>query len=156
MKIDLIYVGKKSPVWVSSGFNEYVKRLPSNCTLNLIEIALCKRTKNADLKRLQQQEGEQMLAAIPPNAHIIALDERGDNWNTMQLANHLTRWMQEYSRVVLLVGGPEGLAPACLQRAHQHWSLSALTLPHPLVRIIIAEQIYRAWTILNNHPYHRE
>jgi 23S rRNA (pseudouridine1915-N3)-methyltransferase len=156
MQIDLIYVGKKTPRWVLDGFNEYVKRLPSNCTLNPIEIALCKRTKNADLKRLQQQEGEQMLAAIASNAHIIALDERGVHWDTMQLANQLAQWMQDHSRLALLVGGPEGLAPVCLQCAHQHWSLSSLTFPHTLVRIVIAEQVYRAWSILNNHPYHRE
>lgn len=156
MQIDLIYVGKKSPTWVATGFNEYVKRLPSNCSLNLIEIALCKRTKNVDLKRLQRQEGEQMLAAIAPNAYVIALDERGDNWNTRQLANRLAQWMRDYSRLALLVGGPEGLAPVCLQCAHQRWSLSSLTFPHTLVRIVIAEQVYRAWSILNNHPYHRE
>jgi 23S rRNA (pseudouridine1915-N3)-methyltransferase len=149
MHIDLICVGQKMPSWVETGFKEYAKRLPR---LNLIEIPLRKRTKNADLARLQRQEGEQMLAAIAQGAYVIALDERGQIWNTPQLAEQLAHWRR---RVALLVGGPEGLSTACLQRAQQRWSLSALTLPHQLVRIVVAEQLYRAWSLLNNHPYHR-
>lgn len=155
MQIDLICLGKNRPTWVNTGFNEYAKRLPAYCTLTLKEIPLRKRTKNADLIRLQQQEGEQMLAAIAPHAHVIALDERGTHWNTIQLTEQLSHWISTYSKVALLIGGPEGLATACSQRAQQHWSLSHLTLPHPLVRIIVAEQLYRAWSLLNNHPYHR-
>ncbi len=152
MHIDLICVGQKMPTWVKTGFNEYAKRLPH---LKLIEIPLRKRSKNADLARLQRQEGEQMLAAIAQGAYVIALDERGQVWNTVQLAEQFTYWMREYNTVALLVGGPEGLSTACLQRAQQHWSLSALTLPHQLVRIVVAEQLYRAWSMINNHPYHR-
>ncbi|RKZ84389.1 MAG: 23S rRNA (pseudouridine(1915)-N(3))-methyltransferase RlmH [Candidatus Parabeggiatoa sp. nov. 1] len=155
MQIDLICVGQKMPSWVESGFNEYAKRLPIISRLNLIEISLRKRTKNADLVRLQRQEGEQMLAAIAQGAYVIALDECGQVWDSQQLAAQLTRWMQTYSTVALLVGGPEGLSDICLQRAQQRWSLSALTFPHQLVRIIVAEQLYRAWSWLNNHPYHR-
>ena len=142
MHIDLICVGQKMPSWIESGFNEYAKRLPFTSRLKLIEIPLRKRTKNADLVRLQRQESEHLLAAIAQGAHVIALDESGQLWNN-------------YSTVALLVGGPEGLSEACLQRAQQHWSLSALTFPHQLVRIIVAEQLYRAWSLLNNHPYHR-
>jgi 23S rRNA (pseudouridine1915-N3)-methyltransferase len=156
MQIDLICVGQKMPSWVEAGFNEYVKRFPPTCRLNLIEIPLRKRTKNADLARLQQKEGEQMLAAIAQGTYIIALDERGPMLATQQLASKLAHWMQEYPKVALLIGGPEGLAKACLQKAQQQWSLSALTLPHQLVRIIVAEQLYRAWSLLNNHPYHRQ
>lgn len=155
MHIDLICVGQKMPLWVETGFNEYAKRLPPSCRLNLIEIPLRKRTKNADLTRLQRQEGEQMLAAIAQGAFVIALDECGQTWNSLQLAKQLAHWMQEYSTCALLVGGPDGLSTKCLQRAQQRWSLSPLTLPHQLVRIIVAEQLYRAWTLLNNHPYHR-
>jgi 23S rRNA (pseudouridine1915-N3)-methyltransferase len=155
MHIDLICVGKKMPSWIEMGFNDYAKRLPSSCHLNLIEVPLRKRTKNADIIRLQHQEGEQMLAAIAKSAYVIALDERGRAWDSSQLANQLAHWMQEYSTVALLVGSPEGLSATCLQRAQQRWSLSALTLPHLLVRIIVAEQLYRAWSLLNNHPYHR-
>ncbi len=155
MYIDLICIGQKMPTYVEMGFKEYAKRLPAVCRLNLIEIPLRKRSKNADIVRLQRQEGEQMLAAIPQGAYVIALDELGKMWSSPQLSKQLAHWMQDYSRVALLVGGPEGLSAACLQRAQQHWSLSALTLPHQLVRIVVAEQLYRAWTLLNNHPYHR-
>jgi 23S rRNA (pseudouridine1915-N3)-methyltransferase len=156
MQINLIGVGQKMPSWVETGFHEYAKRFPSTCQLNLIEIPLRKRTKKVDLVRLQRQEGEQILAAIAQGTYVIALDERGRAWNTQQLAKQLAHWMQEYSSVALLVGGPEGLAKTCLQKAQHHWSLSALTLPHQLVRVIVAEQLYRAWSLLNNHPYHRE
>lgn len=155
MHIDLICVGQKMPLWIETGFNEYAKRLPPSCRLNLIEIPLRKRTKNADLTRLQRQEGEQMLVAIAQGAFVIALDECGKAWNSLQLAEQLAHWMQEYSTCALLVGGPDGLSTKCLQRAQQRWSLSNLTLPHQLVRIIVAEQLYRAWTLLSNHPYHR-
>jgi len=155
MHIELICVGQRMPNWVITGFEEYSKRLPQQCHIKLIEIPLKKRGKNADIKRLQQEEGEKMLAAMSHQAYVIALDERGKSWDTVQLSQQLAKWMQNFPTVALLVGGPEGLAPTCLQRAQQKWSLSALTLPHPLVRIVVAEQIYRAWTLLNNHPYHR-
>lgn len=155
MHIELICVGQRMPNWVITGFEEYSKRLPQQCHIKLIEIPLKKRGKNADIKRLQQEEGEKMLAAMSHQAYVIALDERGKSWDTVQLSQQLAKWMQNFPTVALLVGGPEGLAPICLQRAQQKWSLSALTLPHPLVRIVVAEQIYRAWTLLNNHPYHR-
>jgi len=151
--IDLICIGQKMPTWINQGFQEYAQRLPAQCRLKLIEIPLKKRSKRADLTRLQQQEGTQMLKYVAE--HVIALDERGQLWNSEQLALQLKHWLAHYSHVALLIGGPEGLASQCLQRAHQHWSLSALTLPHPLVRIIVAEQIYRAWSVLNHHPYHR-
>ncbi len=155
MQIDLICMGKNRPTWVKIGFNEYAKRLPSYCTLTLTEIPLQKRTKNVDLTRLQQQESVQMIAAIAPSAYVIALDENGVEWSSIQLADQLAHWMLTYSKIALLVGGPEGLSATCLQRAQQCWSLSHLTLPHPLVRIMVAEQLYRAWSLLNNHPYHR-
>ncbi len=155
MHIDLICMGQKMPTWIKTGFNEYAKRFPANCRLNLLEIPLRKRTKNADLVRLQHQEGERMLGAIAKSAYVISLDEHGQTWNTIQLTNQLAQWMREYNTVSLLVGGPEGLANTCKKRAQQSWSLSALTLPHQLVRVIVAEQLYRAWSQLNNHPYHR-
>ncbi|HHB92377.1 MAG TPA: 23S rRNA (pseudouridine(1915)-N(3))-methyltransferase RlmH [Thioploca sp.] len=155
MHIDLICIGQKMPSWVDTGFHEYAKRLPANYKLNLVQIPLKKRTKNSDLVRLQQIEGEQILTKIGINTLVIALDERGQIWDSIQLSTKLANWLQEYSKVALLVGGPEGLPLACKRRATQQWSLSKLTLPHQLVKIIIAEQIYRAWSLLNNHPYHR-
>ncbi len=155
MRIDLICIGQKMPTWVTTGYQEYAKRLPHQCTLNLIEVPLKKRTKQVNIARLQADEGKQMLATIMPSSYIIALDEKGKTWDTVQISQQLAQWMQQHPVVTLLVGGPEGLASDCLRCAHQTWSLSKLTLPHPLVRIVIAEQIYRAWSLLNHHPYHR-
>lgn len=155
MRIELICIGQKMPDWVNAGYQEYAKRLPQGCSLHLTELALPKRGKNANIPQLQREEGDSMLAAIPKQAHVVALDERGQAWDTLQLSKQLAQWMQEHGSVALLVGGPDGLAESCLQRAQQRWSLSALTMPHPLVRIILAEQLYRAWSLLNNHPYHR-
>jgi 23S rRNA (pseudouridine1915-N3)-methyltransferase len=156
MHIQLICVGQKMPAWVTQGYEEYAKRLPVQCKLQLIEIPLRKRGKNADIVRLQNEEGEKMLAALPKDTQVIALDEHGKQWNTQALAQQLNHWLQTTSNLSLLVGGPEGLAEACKAQAVQTWSLSPLTLPHPLVRVVVAEQIYRAWSLLNNHPYHRE
>jgi len=154
MHIHLICVGQKMPTWVTTGYNEYAKRLPNSCQLHLVEIPLRKRSKQ-DLARVQREESKQMLAAIPEQAYVIALDERGKSWSTVKLAENMGMWQQQYPTVALLVGGPEGLSQDCLQRAQQRWSLSALTLPHPFVRVVVAEQLYRAWSVLNNHPYHR-
>jgi len=155
MRLHLIAVGQRMPAWVEQGYEEFAKRLPADCALQLTEIPAGKRGKNADIPRILQQEGERMLAAVPKSARVIALEVQGSAWSTEQLAQALDSWRQEGRDVALLVGGPEGLAPACAARAEQRWSLSPLTLPHPLVRIVIAEQVYRAWSILAGHPYHR-
>ncbi len=156
MNICLIAVGTKMPTWVQNGFSEYAKRLPHECSLKLIEIEASKRQKNSSVQDLKKREAEKILAAIPSQSLIIALDVKGQNWSTEQLSQHLKNWMHEYKHVALLIGGPDGLDESCLSRAHCKWSLSALTFPHPLVRIIIAEQIYRAHSLMINHPYHRE
>lgn len=143
------------PVWVAQGYAEFAKRLPHACTLQLVEIAAEKRGKNADLQQLLHKEGDKILAAIPKGARVLALDVLGTAWSTEELAQELDTWLHSGSDIALLVGGPEGLDARCVERAAQRWSLSRLTLPHPLVRVILAEQLYRAWTILNNHPYHR-
>ena len=155
MRIHLIAVGHKMPDWVVKGYLEYAKRLPSDCPLQLHEIPAQKRAKGADLKRIADQEGQRMLDAVPKGAWVIALDEQGVSWATSKLAGQLSAWQQQGRDIALLVGGPEGLSSMCRKRADQIWSLSGLTLPHPLVRVIVAEQLYRAWSINNNHPYHR-
>lgn len=155
VKLKLIAIGKNMPSWINEGFTEYQKRLPPSITLQLIEIPLQKRSKKADTKKLMAQEGEQMLKAIDANDLVISLEVQGKPWLTDQLAQQLQQWHDDSQNIALLVGGPEGLAPACLARTQLHWSLSPLTLPHPLVRVIIAEQIYRAWSINAGHPYHR-
>ena len=155
MKIKLLAVGTKMPTWVTQGYDEYARRMPSDMQLEIQELSLGFRGKGADLKRAIGKEGEQMLAAIPPQDQVIALDVLGTPWSTLQLAKQCGDWRMAGHNVTLLVGGPDGLAPACLARADQRWSLSPLTLPHPLVRVLLAEQIYRAWSVLNNHPYHK-
>lgn len=143
------------PLWVTTGYQEYAKRLPKNFQLNLIEIPLIKRTKSSDIDRIILQESEKLLTTVPKDNLIIALDERGKPWKTLDLAKQLRIWHDQQQDLSLLIGGPDGIADKCLNQATFTWSLSSLTFPHPLVRVIIAEQIYRAWTILEQHPYHR-
>lgn len=155
MHIRLIAVGTRMPAWVESGIAEYSKRLPAEIQFETREIALAARGKNVDIVRALQQEGAAMLAALGPRDHVIALDVKGKTFSTEQFATHLSQWQQQGDAISVLVGGPDGLATECLARAQQRWSLSALTLPHPLVRVLFAEQLYRAWSINRNHPYHR-
>lgn len=143
------------PLWVTEGYDEYAKRMPKECELRLKEIPPGQRGKNADIARAVAEEGSKMEQAIGQYDRVVALDLSGKHWSTPQLSQSLSRWMGEGRNVSLLVGGPDGLATNCLAKADDKWSLSALTFPHPLVRIILAEQLYRAWTILQNHPYHR-
>ena len=154
MRLLLISIGQKMPEWAADAYAEYAKRLPAGF-LQLIELPLGHRGKGADPARAMADEGARMLKAIPAEAHVIALDPRGKALSTEELAAHMGEWMQGGRDVALLVGGPDGLSADCLARAHQRISLSRLTFPHMLVRVILAEQLYRAWTILQHHPYHR-
>ncbi len=155
MQINLISIGNKMPGWVKQGYDEYAKRMPRECELVMREITPGKRGKNFDVARTVQDEGERMIAAIPKDTHVVTLDIQGKPWSTSELSQALQRWMEGGRHIALLVGGPEGLADSVRQLADETWSLSRMTLPHPLVRIVVAEQIYRAWSILHNHPYHR-
>lgn len=155
MRIRLICVGTKMPAWVTTGYQEYAKRLPADLKLELLEIAPGHRGKGADVKRAIEKESKQILAALGKDEHVVALDVEGKRWNTEQLAKTLSDWQMGGQNVALLIGGPDGLSAECLALARQRWSLSDLTFPHPLVRVILSEQIYRAWSLLNNHPYHR-
>ncbi len=155
MRISVIAVGTRMPAWVSQGIAEYSKRLPRELQLAWREIPLAKRGKEVAAQQVCAAEGEQILKAIPPGERVIALDVAGQRLSTGQLARQLQRWQMSGDNYSLLIGGPDGLSPACLARADQCWSLSDLTLPHPLVRVLLAEQLYRAWTITVNHPYHR-
>ena len=155
MMIHLIAVGTRMPGWVEEGFTEYAKRMPPGSKLRLVEITAGKRGKNSDIKRLTEQEGEKMLAAIPKSAKIVALDVLGKACSTEELAQELKSWQGSGQDIAILIGGPEGLADDCLKQAQQKISLSKLTLPHPLVRVVLAEQLYRASTILKGHPYHK-
>lgn len=155
MRIQLVAIGNKMPAWVNAGFDEYAKRFPASCSLELKEIPAEKRSKQSDIQRITDLEGEKLLAQTKSSNRIIALDVKGEMWSTEKLAQHLKQWHFEGRHIDLLVGGPDGLSKSCLQKAETHWSLSPLTLPHPLVRIILAEQLYRALMILQGHPYHR-
>ncbi len=154
MRVRLIAVGTRMPAWVEAGFAEYSQRLPRELKPELVEIPLEPRGKNADIARLREAEGEKMLRAAGAG-RIVAFDERGELLDTLGWARALPQWLQDGRDVALLVGGPDGLAPACLAAASARWSLSKLTFPHPLVRVLIAEQLYRAWSVTQNHPYHR-
>ncbi len=155
MRIKLICVGAKMPNWVSEGYQEYSRRLGVDVKLELVEISLGKRTKGSDVQRLQEKEAALMLAAIGANDLVVTLEVLGKAWSTEKLAANMGDWLHRGSNVCLLVGGPEGLHASCLARADLRWSLSSLTLPHPLVRVVVAEQVYRAWSILHHHPYHK-
>lgn len=155
MRIRIIAVGTKMPAWVETGYAEYAKRMPRDCVVELVELPLAQRGKNTDIARAMEKEGEEMLAAIGKGEQVIALDVKGKPWSTEQLAEHMANWRMSGNNYCLLIGGPDGLAPQRLAQAHVRWSLSALTLPHPLVRIVVIEQLYRACSILQNHPYHK-
>jgi len=155
MQLLVAAVGQRMPNWVSEGWNEYARRMPPGLALNLREINLEKRGKNADVKRLAAVESSALYEAMPARARVVALDVRGQTWSTEKLAVHLEQWMQEGRDVGFMIGGPDGIEADILQKADDRWSLGPLTLPHPLVRVVLAEQLYRAWTITQNHPYHR-
>ncbi|WP_421861803.1 23S rRNA (pseudouridine(1915)-N(3))-methyltransferase RlmH [Motiliproteus sp.] len=155
MRIRLICVGTKMPAWVETGYQEYAKRMPPEMSLELRELPLGHRGKGADLKRAIASEGDAMLAAIGKGDRVIALDVLGKPISTEQLASQLADFQMEGGNLSLLIGGPDGLDPRCLALAERKWSLSKLTLPHPLVRVLLAEQLYRGWTVLQGHPYHK-
>jgi 23S rRNA (pseudouridine1915-N3)-methyltransferase len=143
------------PDWVNAGYQEYAKRLPAECSLRLREIDPARRGKGVDASRAVREEGQRLLTAIPKGARVIALDVRGTPWATEDLAGQLAGWLRGGCDIALLVGGADGLSDDCLANAAERWSLSPLTLPHPLVRILLSEQLYRAWSLLQHHPYHR-
>ena len=141
--------------WVREGFADYAGRMPRECTLELVEIPVAERGKNADIARLKRSEAEKLVKAIPRGAWVVAFDESGETLSTEQWASALRGWLQQGRDVAMLIGGPDGLAPEVFEKADRKWSLSRLTLPHALARVLVAEQLYRAWTRVTNHPYHR-
>ena len=155
MLMTVAAVGQRMPAWVQTAWKEYARRIGQGISLELKEIPLAKRAKNAPIESLRNAEGLALLASVPAGHRVIALDERGKQWSTLDLARQLENWMREERGVTFLVGGPDGLSDECRERARDVWALSRLTLPHPMVRTILAEQLYRAWTITQNHPYHR-
>jgi 23S rRNA (pseudouridine1915-N3)-methyltransferase len=156
MKVRLVAAGTKLPSWIGAGFAEYQRRLPPETPLELVEIAVARGTAQGAAGRAVKGEGERMLAALPARAWVVALDVGGRALDTAALARWWAARLQDGRDVAFLIGGPDGLAPGCLSRADERLSLSALTFPHGLVRVLLAEQLYRAISLLKGHPYHRE
>lgn len=155
MRIKLLAVGTKMPKWVEQGYKEYAQRMPNLCPLDLVEIQAKKRGKNADTARILRDEAVALQEAVPKGALTIALDRKGKHISTEDLARHLQTWIDESQDVAIMVGGPEGIDPSYLHQVPTKWSLSAMTFAHPVVRVMLAEQLYRAWSINANLPYHR-
>lgn len=155
MRALILSIAERAPTWVKQGFDDYAKRLERKLPLTLTELPLGPRGKSLDTKRAVLDEGQRMFAAIPKQHRVIALDGRGETWSSEALAKHIAAWMMDGRNLCFLIGGPDGLAPQCLMAAHQKWSLGPLTLPHALVRIVLAEQLFRAVSQIGNHPYHR-
>lgn len=153
--IRILAVGSRMPAWVTDGYRDYARRVRGALRLELSEIAPGRRTKGADLTRIVCDEGERLLAAVPTGYRVVALERTGRTLESVELASILGAQLQRGESVALLVGGPEGLSPECLAAAQDRWSLSSLTFAHPVVRVMLAEQLYRAWSILNRLPYHR-
>lgn len=153
MKLRIVAVGTKSPAWVQTGYSEYAKRLPPELKMQLVEVSAPKH--QGDPAKFRHTEGEKMLTNIQPADWVVALEEGGKNLSSVELAKHLDAWRMQGQDVIFVVGGSDGLSDAVLQRANMRMSLSALTFPHYMVRVILAETLYRAWSISAGHPYHR-
>jgi 23S rRNA (pseudouridine1915-N3)-methyltransferase len=153
MQLTIIAASSRQPEWVETAFTAYAKRFSGALRLQYTQVRLA---KNPAAGRRRAEEGEKLLAAVPRSALLVALDEAGQSWSTRRLAALLEGWIAEAARPCFVIGGPDGLDPAVLEAARLRWSLSALTLPHALARIIVAESLYRASSLLSGHPYHRE
>ncbi|EED31520.1 conserved hypothetical protein TIGR00246 [gamma proteobacterium NOR5-3] len=155
MRVTVHSVAGKMPRWVDTAVGEYTKRLPRELKLQWRDVPLAARGANSNVQQLREREAESLLKGVGPGDHCVALDGRGKPWTTEELAAQLEGWMMQGQDLSVFIGGPDGLSDDCLAAAQQRWSLGPLTLPHPLVRVILAEQLYRAWTITIGHPYHR-
>jgi len=155
MRLRVIAVGTRMPDWVQAAWHDFAKRMPKDCALELHEIKADARTQGRTVPQMMHAEAQRIEAAIPAQALRVILDEHGQDVTTMALAGHLKAWQATGSDVALIIGGPDGLDPALKQTAREILRLSSLTLPHAMVRVLLAEQLYRAWSILSGHPYHR-
>lgn len=156
MKLHLVAVGDKMPQWVEAAFGEYAKRMPRELRLDLVEVKAEKRASGKSVAQVQALEAQRILAALPAKSVRVVLDERGEQVTTAQLARWLEAWMQGGRDVTFVIGGADGLDAGLKQSAEKLLALSAMTLPHGLVRVLLAEQLYRAASIIAGHPYHRE
>ncbi|MDN7672687.1 23S rRNA (pseudouridine(1915)-N(3))-methyltransferase RlmH [Burkholderia oklahomensis] len=155
MKLHIVAVGHKMPGWIATGFDEYTKRMPPELRIELREVKPELRSGSRTAESVMAAEKQRIEAALPKNARVVTLDEHGRDWTTMQLAQALPAWRQDGRDVAFVIGGADGLDPALKSRAELLLRVSSLTLPHGMVRVLLAEQLYRAWSITQNHPYHR-
>jgi 23S rRNA (pseudouridine1915-N3)-methyltransferase len=155
MQLIIAAVGHKMPAWIETGFQEYAKRMPPECKLVLKEIKPIDRARNKNAEAVMAQERTRIEAVLPKGGRMIALDERGQDLTTMQMSQLLTQWQQQGGDVTFVIGGADGLDADLKKNADMLIRISSLTLPHGLVRVLLAEQLYRAWSITQNHPYHR-
>ncbi len=156
MQIQLINVAQKLPDWVEAGCSDYLRRMPRELGLALVTVPLASSRSRQSAERRRELEGEQILAKLRAGSLNIALDEGGAAWSSADWSAQLERWMNEFAQVNLIIGGPDGLSPKCLEACRQRVSLGRMTMPHALVKVVLLEQLYRAWTIYQGHPYHRE
>jgi len=156
MKLLILAVGNKMPEWVETGFAEYAKRMPPEATIELLEIKPEKRGGGKKVEQLLNAERTRILAALPPKCRTVAMDERGRQWTTVKLADSITGWMRNGGDTAFIIGGADGLHADFKNSADEVLALSALTLPHGLARVLLAEQLYRAVSLIKRHPYHRE
>lgn len=154
MKLQIVAVGQRQPAWADAAVEDYLARFPADFAVTLKEVRPEPRT-GTPVERLLAAEAERLRAAVPPGHLIVALDERGKDWSSLQLADALRGWRDDAEHVSFLIGGPDGLAPEIKRSARLMLRLSSMTLPHALARVLLAEQLYRAWSMLANHPYHR-
>jgi 23S rRNA (pseudouridine1915-N3)-methyltransferase len=156
VRVTILSVGHKMPAWIQEGFHEYVRRMPPEIRVEMVELKPEERGAGKSAEKAKEAEGERLIAAVPAGATLLALDEKGKAVTTQGLSVMLSEWMRDAVHPVFAIGGADGLSAAVKERADKLVSLSALTLPHALVRVVLAEQLYRAWSILARHPYHRE
>ena len=156
MQIQVINVAQKLPAWVDAACDDYLKRMPREMALKLVTVPLAPRKTKQNATRQLLQESALILEKISPGSMNIALDERGEQWSSVDWSRNLQRWMFEFPRVNLIIGGPDGISEQCLDACQHRVSMGRMTMPHALVKVVLLEQIYRAWTILQGHPYHRE
>jgi 23S rRNA (pseudouridine1915-N3)-methyltransferase len=154
--IRLLAVGDRQPGWVDDAFENYSGRLPREWKFRIDRIATARRSKNNTSKNAMDLEAEAILSRIKNDEQVVLLDERGTQMTSQVLASRLSDWQIDGRDLCFVIGGPDGVADGCRQRADSQWSLSKLTLPHGLARVLFAEQMYRAWSLQNGHPYHRE
>ena len=156
MKLLIVAVGHKMPSWITEGFNEYTKRMPREAKIELLEIKPEPRTTGKSVTQIMEAEAQRIQSALPKDVLRIVLDERGAHWSTKQLTQHMQEWLGSGRDVAFIIGGADGLHELVRSSAHQLLALSVMVLPHGMVRVLLAEQLYRAHSLLHNHPYHRE